>query len=579
MEVKAEGRKLEEIFKSNVTYVVPDYQRPYSWERNQIDDLFNDLEEAINSNTNHYFGAFVFNMEKESEKIIEIIDGQQRLTTVAIFLYVLNYIYNLDRYKNLKGVEHRRNTLKQYLEFLNADGETVGLKLELGEVNKDFFKKYIVKGWDKDSDYKDEVIKEFKDRNKFSASKQIKEAFDIILEHINKKIEGLDADDAINEIKKYHDTLLGKFDIVEIKVKQDADAFLIFETLNDRGLALSQVDLIKNKLFKNCAGKEEFENIKEKWIDMVENLEDISIIKKYLRHYWIANYENTTHQSLFKSVRDKIGNDYDLSKSVIYDLNKMAIYYDGLSNPNNGVFSNKKLIKAIADMNMLKFDLTHPILIAAFKHFKNDEDKLYRVVKICLNFLIRYITVMKGKPSNVEKEIGKHARNLKTDISIISNLFNEYAKDSEFKEAMKTFTPNYKSPSTYYILTEYEKTLHNEDWIPPARTSVTIEHILPKAVDYSKKLQNEWVQLFTKEEHEIYLNKLGNLTLLGPRAQGKASNKIFSEKKKIYKTDTDMKMTQQLTQIDKWTKDEIDKRQVKIAEAAVEIFTLNLNKI
>lgn len=97
-------------------------------------------------------------MEKESENIIEIIDGQQRLTTVAIFLYVLSYLYNLDRYKNLKGVEHRRNTLKQYLEFLNSDGETVGLKLELGEVNKEFLKKYIVKGWDKDNNYKDEVL-------------------------------------------------------------------------------------------------------------------------------------------------------------------------------------------------------------------------------------------------------------------------------------------------------------------------------------------------------------------------------------------------------------------------------------
>lgn len=69
MEVKAEGRKLEEIFKANVTYIVPDYQRPYSWEKSQIDDLFNDLDEAINSNTNHYFLELLYSIWKKKVKI------------------------------------------------------------------------------------------------------------------------------------------------------------------------------------------------------------------------------------------------------------------------------------------------------------------------------------------------------------------------------------------------------------------------------------------------------------------------------------------------------------------------------
>ncbi|WP_026584153.1 DUF262 domain-containing protein [Bacillus sp. J33] len=578
MKISAQGRNLRKIFEEKVTYEIPDYQRPYSWSKQEIEDLFTDLDSIIHSESIHYFGAFVFNDERRNDYVIEVIDGQQRLTTIAIFLYVLRYIYSLGRFKSFDGVEHRSNKLKEYLEFLDDDGQMVGSKLKLGELNNEFFEEYIVKAWSKSLNEREDIVRRFKVMEKYNASKQIKEAFQTILDKVNNRIKDLDDNFAIKYIKEIHEALLKKFEVVEIIVEQDADAFLIFETLNDRGLELSSVDLIKNRLFKNCSSYRDFNEIKEKWINMIRIVDDS--VKKYLRHYWIANYELVSYPGLFKAVRLK-ADTYEISKKLINELYELAPYYNALHNPSSDSFGNTKLKRVLENMNKLNFDLTHPILIAGIERYKADEEMLYKLVRLCLNFLIRYITVMKEKPGVIEKEIGILARDFKKDgdISKISSKFQELAKDSEFKEKMISLTVNYRSPSTFFILTEYEKALHTEDWIAPERAEVTVEHILPKTVDFNIVGEGEWATNFTLEEHEVYLDKLGNLTLLGPSAQGRAGNKKFKDKQSVYKTDTDMLMTQGLTNYVNWTKKEIEERQIKIAEEAVKIFTLKVENI
>ena len=427
MKISAQGKNLRKIFEEKVTYEIPDYQRPYSWTKDEIEDMFADLNAVINSDNNHYFGAFVFNEEKRTDNVIEVIDGQQRLTTVAIFLYVLRYLYSMEKFRNVEGVEHRRNKLKEYLEFLDEDGQMVGSKLKLGELNNEFFEEYIVHDWNKSIEEKEDTVKKFKALDKYNASRQIKEAYEYSINRILKQIKDLDPNMAIKEIKEIHDALLKSLEVVEIVVEQDADAFLIFETLNDRGLELSSVDLIKNRLFKNCSNYMDFNELKEKWVNMIRIVD--TSVKKYLRHFWIANYDYVTHQGLFKEVRNK-AETYEFSKNLIKELHDLAPYYDALNNPSSDSFSSKKLKKVLEDMNKLNFDLTHPILIAGIHRFKNDEASLYKLARLCLNFLIRYITIMKEKPSQIEREIGLLAKSLRKngDISEVSLKFKDFAK-------------------------------------------------------------------------------------------------------------------------------------------------------
>lgn len=580
MKIDARGIKLVDLLQEKLIYEIPDYQRPYSWTENEIDDLLNDLKNSINNKTSHYFGAFVLNTERMiKDSVIEIIDGQQRITSVCILLYAIRAVYenlNFSSSEIIGKVNFRKSTLMQLLHLLNGDGDPIGPKLILGDTNRDFFNEYIVKGWNKTKEDRNAIINKFKQMKKYEVSKAISNSFETIYENLMVTIKNLTEEMKFTVIKEYQDKILNEFDVVKIEVTQDSDAFLIFETLNDRGLELSAIDLIKNRLFKNCASLDEFEEVKNKWTEMTTYLEDVTLIKKYIKHYWISKHEFVSNQNLYTKVREKIGNDKQFSKDLIEDLNKVAYDYYDITHPNESNLSNKMLIKTLEDMNTLGYDLTHPIILAGFEKFRNDEEKMYKLVKLCLNFLVRYITIMKGKPGTVEKEIGECARNFNS-IEDVSKLFLKYAKDSEFKEHFKNITMNYRSEQTYYVLVEYEKTLHNnEAWVTPGRKDVTIEHILPRTIDFSKTEDGEWGSLFTKEDHEIYINKLGNLTLLGARGQSKVSNKKFSEKKALYSTYTDMKSTVELLKYDKWTKNDIEKRQEKIADAAVKIFTLNL---
>lgn len=582
MKIDAHGRKIREILERKLCYEIPDYQRPYSWTTDEIDDLFIDLDSTVDLvNQNHFFGAVVFNSErKEKDKIVEVIDGQQRLTTLMLVFYVIRKIYNEDRFNEEKGIKTRRNNVENLLEFLDDDGEVIGVKLKLGEANREFFKNYIVEAWDKTDEEKEIIKKDFKNKNNLKVNKPIIDAYNHINDIVYDKIKSLSNSQAYSYLKEYHNSILDKFEVVEIEVENDVDAFLIFETLNDRGLELSAVDLIKNKLFKNCSKQSDFEKIKEKWIKILGIIDDAKEVKKFIRHYWISKYGFVSTQELFKEVRDYVGNDYDKSKEIVDDLYRLSPYYDALRNPNDKFLENKKLVEILEDMKALNFDLNYPILLSAFNVYQNDEESIYKIAKLTLNFLIRYICVLKRKPSAIEKIFGELARDL--NIEKMSTELSKHAKDSEFKNGIKTLEVKAKSYSTYYLLVEYEKKLHeNEKWISPGRKDVTIEHILPQTVNEENLYGKLWIKAFdnSKEQCEIYVNRLGNLTLLGQRGQNKASNKFFDDKKEVYKNHTDMLMSKEVLAYDTWNSDTIEKRQDDMSKNYVYIFTLDLEKI
>lgn len=590
MKIDADGYTVREILKKDIIYEIPDYQRTYSWDENHIDDLFNDIYLAIESENNHFLGAIVFNSERiDNDKVLEVIDGQQRLTTIMLILYVIRRFYKEKIFENESSLNSRRNSIQKLLEFSNDDGEIKGLKLNLGIVNREFFKEYIVNGWDKDKDYLECIKNKFKNKGDLNVNEKIIKAYDYIYDKIRANIgykeevfdNYSDVKNIYDKLRELNDAILDKLEVVYIEVKNDVDAFLIFETLNERGLALSAVDLIKNRLFKICSNKNDFEELKNKWTEIISTIEDNKELKNFIRYYWISKYDFVRTQDLFKDIKGYLGKDYEKAKNMINDLDKLSRYYKLLIEPNDNLIKNKKLIHVLKETKNLKFNSHFPILIAALQKYdyKINDENFYIVAKLCLNFLIRYISVLKKKPTAIEKLFGEIAREFNLDN--LCSEFTKHAKDNEFKNALEIIEVNQKPYSTYYLLIEYEKNLHsNEEWIAPGRQSVTIEHILPQTVSDSKQCGKNWIGVFRdKERCELYLNRLGNLTLLGPKAQSKTSNKFFDKKQEVYKEYTDMFMTKELLEYSKWDAEEIEKRQKRMAEKFVDIFTLDIKKL
>lgn len=575
MKIDAHSKSIRQLIKDEYIFLVPDYQRKYSWTESEVAELLSDLEVAKANGNHHFFGTVVISSEKcEEEKTFEIIDGQQRITTSIILMYSLLTIYN--EIKNNYGYDNlaqRIDKLYSMLVFQDDDGEIKSSKLVLNEINNEFFSEYIVKSWTMNDIEREALYIQLSKSMKVKQSNEIYKSYKYILNEFREKVRNSNnIESCIEEFKSIQDTILDYFDVVLITVESDADAFLIFETLNDRGLDLTTVDLIKNELFKNCSKDIHFEKYKNRWLDIINNFEDAKSVKSFIRHYWISNFNEVSHVNLFKEIRRYLKGSSDASKRLIDGLKAQANFYGAIVNPNTNNISNKRLLDLLIDMKNLKYDLTNPILLSAYKHYNGDEEKIADIVLMCRNFLLRYITIGNGKPSSVESEVGKLARNFNGDMMCISKKFKEISKDNELEEQLKTLKVSFKSYYTYLLLVKLEEKKHiNEKWVCPGRKDITIEHILPQNIEGT-----EWTKLFTHEQAELYVNRLGNLTLLGATGNSKIKNRSFEDKKKFYSESTDMKITKLVSSYDKWTSKEINLRQKEMSSELMDILKLEI---
>ena len=555
-------------------FFVPDYQRSYSWNASQIDEFLDDVFNVLhsdNQDARHFLGAITMSKRSNRQGDVDLIDGQQRITTIFIFLYVVLSEYLSDRFKD--KAHGRADVLIRKLAFLDDDGNNAGSRLVLGAFNRSFFEEYIIKGHNLPDEEKENIKSKYKEKHEYNQNQAIFEAFNRIKLAIDERLDCCgNEDNAYEYLKALHMCLYDRFELVTMEVEEEADAFLIFETLNDRGLVLSAVDLIKNKLFQAFSTRaNEFTQLKSDWEVMCENIENKDNLKKYLLHYWRSKLGHVSSQTLYKTCRDYIAKDsYNRAKSIVKDLKEYSTYYNGLCDPMAAhPWTNKILKNALDDMNRIGYDMARPLLLAAVRRYPHDEEKISVVARMCLNFMIRYISVLKNKPTSIEKDISVWACDPSFSIEMLKAKFEEKAPDAKFKEALSNISIPYTSPLAHYLLCVYEAEGFNrkEFWTSPGRSNNTVEHILPQEVNATTPSGQYWLTQFDSQDNcSIYIERLGNYAFLTKTAQSKALNREFEHKKIIYSTETDMRLTKELTKYADWNPQNIIARQVKMAE-------------
>lgn len=565
---------------------IPDYQRSYSWKNEQITEFMEDLYNIVHgdySEVFHFLGAMTMAMVPGQKNAMDLIDGQQRVTTIFILLYVILEEYKSERFK--KKASNRANELYRRLAYLNDDGELVGSRLVLGKFNAEFFKEFIVEGHAFSEDEKTALIKKYTAKREYTQNQAIAEAYYQIKLSIEERLDCCNSDDdAYEYLKALHVAIYDHFEAVTMIVEDEADAFLIFETLNDRGLALSAVDLIKNKLFQIFAGyPSEFEALKDDWEYICHHIDKKDDLKKFILHYWRARIEYTTSQSLFKTCRDHLQMiDFQGAKAILKDLKEDCIYYNGFCNPNgNYPWNNAEVKELLNTMNELRYDLVRPLLLAGWHKYQGDEEKFAVVVRLCLNFMIRYISVLDRKPTTIDKSISRWARDTNFSIEFLKEKMEKEASDADFKDKLETLSLPYTQPLTHYLLRVYEAEGcgRKEVWTSAGRKTNTVEHVLPQTVTKGKDSGDFWIAQFGNEEAcGLYSSKMGNYAFLTSKAQSKASNKDFAFKKSVYATETDMKLTQELCEYSEWTIKSIEKRQKRMTQVWVKYISFHVDE-
>ena len=560
-------------FLGNGKLYIPEYQRGYSWEEMQLDDFWIDLVQIYEENTRdeHFLGQVVIHKNKEDSKRY-IIDGQQRISTAIILLDILR-----TKFKEIADSKNNNDA--------NDDAEDINTRyigrvsetkkeqyLSMGGVDKEFFIKYIqARG---PINYND---KKFEKKRLKPSNYNIFYASKFFEDKISKFITQKTPNEYI-ELNKLYQCLINQFILMTVETDDINEAYIIFESLNARGKALETADLLKNHILRKAHN--DLSSATETWNTIIDNLDNIDPTK-FIRYYWNSTKKFAREKDLFKSLRKDISSQSDVN-TLLSNLRSLSKVCAAILHPDdNKEFDLTELNERLLEMQKLDASSYIPIIFALRLQNYSEED-INEVLKAIETLIVRNFVVSGLVANKYELEFAQIAKSISdktwppnsdsasskmpTKDDILKKLYSLMVSDEEFINNFRIFNSK-KNAVIRYLLRKINNFDINETKIVDDSNRVHVEHILPK------KINDEWIN-FNDEDHETYLWRLGNLTLLGQEYNNRAKNKGFDKKKEIYKK-SEIKMTRDLVSIDDWTTFTIVKRQEDFAEIALRIWPRN----
>jgi len=521
----------------NNKYVIPKFQREYKWKKEDCENIFNDL---LDNDKGYFLGSIIcINQGKDAFDItpLEVIDGQQRLATISL-TYAAIYNRFLKEMRKDDEFIHEKITLKNRLILKNTKNE---LKLELSyqKNNLDDYKAIL------------EELKLYTD-TKFKrplnlGNRRIYKTY----QYLKKRISELDDYDKLSAFLERLNSAM----LVKIEVESHADAFILFESVNNRGIPLSAMDIIKNKLLAKLENKEilSIDEAFNKWIKLVDNLEDYSIQERFLRQYYnsfrykeevgIKGYTKATRSNLIKIYEKLIDSDVN---SIFNELIEKSKIYNSFIIPNEeGKYA--KYRKDLIDLLHIGAAPSYTLLIYLFSNHFDKEDLIHQSIEFLIKYFVRRnLTDSPGTRDldNIFIELIKECENNKDHLNfdIIKNFLqkaNRFSKSEEFKNLLEGPIYKINAPVARFILSKLEeghktKEIYVDLWEKDKNKKYlwTIEHIFPQG----KNIPKDWIDMIAdgdetkaKDLQKDWVHKLGNLTLTGYNS--KLSNFSFEKKR------------------------------------------------
>lgn len=499
-------------------YVIPRYQRGYAWQKNEVEDFWNDLIILVETDEvdEHFLGLVVTHSDPKDKKTKYVIDGQQRLSTITILLDAIRKkLLDIFKESDLQDVLTIIQSITNIIGTISDESEKRDKpRMILGEKDKKFFRYYI------QNTKKIEPIK-----SRLSKSeRRIFEASQFFDSRINDKLEKFDdKNDVLDYLAVLVDKLLEDFSVMYIEADEENEAFIIFETLNARGKALDTSDLLKNHIFR--VGNHKIQEIQEKWNEMLDNL-DKTDATTFIRHFWNSRNKYVSTQVLYKMMKLQIVTPKNVI-DFINALTSLSKLYGSLKS-KVPYYENFNLNNRLENLSLLSFSSFYPVILA-METRKFEEKHINSIVKNIETLLVRNILISGQNPNTFEKLFAKIAYEITNEVldnvdDIIVELKKEIIDDETFMDNFKEYSAKTENEKRYILrlINQYE---NDETKIIDNNNVIHIEHIMPQKI-------GDWK--ISKEDHETYKNRIGNLTLLGSEFNKKASNGVFEKKKEIY---------------------------------------------
>ncbi len=541
-------------------YQIPNYQREYAWEKDEVSDFLRDIDETRkDTDSVHFFGQVVVHNDEENKKKF-IIDGQQRTTTSMIFVRVLQLFYS-EIYKkhDIKAANKKENLIDNFIG--EYSDEEKSLHLIMNDPDNDYYIQSIILT-------KTPITKKADKKS----CERMRVAFNMIYDQIKDEIGQYDdPSDQVACLNSYYDAFTDRFKIMYIEATKLEEAFVIFETLNARGKDLETADLLKNFVFSKS---QDISAAQKQWASMINKLDNVDPTT-YIRHYWNSSESFVREKGLYRAIVNHVKKPKDASE-LLDELDRLAWCYHDMCCPDDcDEFKDEELIQALQSLKLLKAKTFYPVILA-MKQAKEcySESDIAKVAKCIETYVFRNFTVCGRVANSGETFLSNIALRIYSDLNspdlICDAIKANTIGDDEFKTLFKMWSSTNKEVIRY-ILRKINKVLDPNTEISLNNNDVHIEHIMP--VDNEK-----WK--VPENLHQEYLWKLGNLTLLSGTINKKIQNDVFNIKVDEYKK-SKIQLNYYLYKTDKgedrttWAvPDDIIARQAALVELAVDIWNL-----
>ncbi len=594
------------FYTENEHFFVPPYQRRYAWGTPQLEALFNDIN-LLKENDTHLLGTVVLLVGPYSAGVnsIELVDGQQRITTLCILFKTLQRKLK----ENASGDERRE--IKKYLTCKSSSGDE-RRKIMLGDLDCKDFEKIMEK--EECSEIENEKLKQ-------------------AVEFFNEKFDELGPD-----ITKFYRKLINQTELIRLDIGYSKDAYRLFEIINNRGLRLGPADIIKNFLLGHASllGDSILEKIKDDWRSIILDLDSLPpanmdrFFRQYLmgkiklkitrtklseefKNYYYLNvreaeklsdYESRIRlmgkkkaKKIFASEIEEYDDDNEDDEIIVFDQRKYKEKKVGIEEFAKDLRESASIYKSLVLAKDTEPKITHKLealkkiealpaytFLMSIRQRGIDNENFAKILNLIEVFILRR-QICEYRTGELDDIFSKLCELPKKNLleNVRNELEEETPRDEEFLEKFVHFTHKGSDERSKHILSKIEYHLagnYGEIDIKGGK-DVHLEHIVPQNISprkTKKESGGDWLKYLGKDKNKIKalhkknINRIGNLTIIAQILNIKASNNPFKSKLNEYRKSIFLLNKNIVEEYNNFKFPQIEKRSRWLAEIAVKIW-------
>ncbi|MEU2395582.1 DUF262 domain-containing protein [Streptomyces sp. NPDC007369] len=573
---QAQRQTLGQLIGANnpVVTVPDDSQRQYAWTKKEVDVYWADIEKFMEArrsgreSASEYFIGPVVTITAESKQGRSLLDGQQRLTTSTLLIAAIRDV--LWGMKSPEGVSSANNIQRDYIARKSGRKEPMEYFLVLSLFDRDFFRDYI-QDWNEITGSCPQIEEPSRPSHRL-----ILDAYNNFRGKIGARLQSYADDESrLDYLDSLRECLINGLVFVEIQTPSSSDANEVFETINSRGKDLSTVDLVRNFLMEKSRSEFEKSRVNDAWRSLLDGFDRREEIEKFLRHFWVSTHGDVKSHSLYATIRKDLSAHFD-KRPQDYTVGAFAAELEGAAGRYaeliTGSTGDNEFDASLAEIKAVGADALYPLLLSASGRYPYAD--LHDLVEACVSYYVRWTVVGRRESTLLEENIFSVAKEISKGVPldfVMQKIIGWIPDDETFgADFLDASIP--KQSQARYLLAKMEQYLrrtndvHEEVVLGDGK--VHVDNIYPQKPEGELRL----------EDHEDWVSRLGNLTLLAGKRNQAVANLSYPQKAHLYSNSALLVSTS--TGIEglwdsedwKWQVTGIKTRQAQLAQCALEVW-------